>query len=72
MRSGGSKLTDLQAREILALAPLPEMTNKVLAQRYGVTPETVRKIRAGLAWTHLRQGADQEIVSQSARRTTRS
>lgn len=48
-RHGCAKLTDEQAREVLASIE----TRNQLAQRLGVSPSTIKAIRTGRRWKHL-------------------
>lgn len=44
-----SKLTELAVREIRTSSATP----KELADRFGVTPRTIRKVRQGTRWAHI-------------------
>ena len=47
---GTSKLTEAQVREILAQ---PDASQKELAERYGVKPTHIWRIRTGKSWAHV-------------------
>lgn len=48
--SGRAKLTADQVREIIQRRNEP---STALAEQMGISPETVRKIRSGITWTHI-------------------
>lgn len=52
-RHGNAKLTEEQARSLLAEAV--KMSQRELAQKYGVHPMHVHKIVTGKKWAHLQQ-----------------
>jgi hypothetical protein len=47
---GTSKLTDDEVRAIKAS---PDVSQKVLAEKYGVAPTHIWRIRAGKSWAHI-------------------
>lgn len=59
-KHGRSKLTETQVREILALRGI--VTQRELAQRYGVALGTISCIHLGKKWGHIgrRNGRRQE------------
>lgn len=55
-RHGVSKLTDDQAREIIAAYRAGGVTQEALAEQYGVSQRTVSLMVRGETWTHLNDG----------------
>ncbi|WP_270374970.1 hypothetical protein [Marinicauda sp. Alg238-R41] len=51
-RSNWAKLTRGQAEEVLSLLNVP---NRVLADRFGVTTDTIQNIKTGKTWRHLKR-----------------
>jgi hypothetical protein len=48
---GTSKLTEQQAREIKSS---PHVKPKILAEKYGIRPEHIWRIRTGKSWAHVK------------------
>ena len=53
MANGRAKLNDQQVREIAAMKLTRATTIRSLAGSYGVSIRNIKKIRAGMSWTHL-------------------
>lgn len=56
-KSGMAKLTDDQAREIVALLHAGKHSPKEIAVQFGISRETVYGIRKGRVWGHISSGA---------------
>lgn len=48
-----AKITEQQAREIIALLAVPGTTQQSIADRYGISRSSVSLIKSGRNWKHL-------------------
>ena len=64
-KSNTAKLTEVEAKEILALLAKRQLTNEVIAKRYNVSPATVSAIKVGKRWPHLQPHLTRLIVKQA-------
>lgn len=49
-----AKLTENEARQIKILAIQGKMTSTEISEHFKISPEQVRKIKLGLAWSHIK------------------
>jgi hypothetical protein len=57
-RNGQSKLTRVQAQQIVGLYVAGGVTQKQIAAKFGIRDSTVNRIISGKRWAHLRAGED--------------
>lgn len=58
-KNHNAKLSEAQAKEIIALCKTGEHTKAAIGRRFGVTAVLIGHIAKGRAWAHLDRGAQQ-------------